>query len=274
MLYDTFGHALPLGKFPNGETDFTGVTNLSVFALSEITLKWKNDQDLFHLMMVKRSLGDMRVSLKILYMPYSRMDRDKDHTSKCSLRYAGEFIQSLNFTKIKVLDPHSDLTLAYLGEKAVGYYLFENLDTPQFADLNVTPENTVLMFPDAGAAKRYGSLNTFKKFPQVIGNKLRDFQTGQIQGYQVTNAEVVTGKTVIIVDDLCSQGTTFKFAANELKKFNPAKIILLVSHCEDTILKGNLLKDDSNVNLVITTDSIFNGQHPKMRILNLLEEQA
>lgn len=245
---------VPLSFFPNGELKVPNCDTHHLF------LRWDSDSDLIHLMLLKEQMRD-RVHLTILYMPYSRMDRGPGGNSRCSLRYIGEFLKALDFASIEVIDPHSDLTLAYLGEKAEARYpFFEDFDTLETAD--------VLMFPDAGAQKRYGHSWTG---PAVVGNKVRDFETGKITGYTIDNPSAVTDKNVIILDDLCSKGTTFLFAANELRKYSPKSIRLVVTHCESSVFNGELLGPNSPIDEIITTDSMLNGKHAKLTVLSLFE---
>lgn len=245
----------PFSLFPNKEM------KCPVLDTYKLILKWESDADLIHLMLLKKHMTG-NVHLKILYMPYSRMDRDSKGGTKCSLRYIGEFIQSLDFRSIEVVEPHSDLTLAYLGEASEAVY-------PFFDDLTDFDDSDVLMFPDAGAQKRYGPKWTGDS---VVGNKVRNFDTGYITGYTIDNPSLVTGRNVKIVDDLCSKGTTFLFAAKELRKFNPDRIDLVVTHCEDTVYEGELLNPSkSPIDSIITTNSILtNTSSPKIHIRKLI----
>jgi len=220
-------------------------------AYKELTFRWRTDSDLITLMLLKKHYPDLR-HLRVLYMPYGRDDRDAVGGSKCSLRYAGEFIQSLGFEKIVVLDPHSDVSLAYLGENAVSYYPYDLLKEAVGIKQD---EQYVVMFPDAGAAKRYGKI--WKEFQQIVGNKARDFTTGEIIGYSLSNVYLAENAFVLIVDDLCSYGGTFIAAANALLPFKPRWIYLIVTHCENSIFKGKLLDQDSHIDRIITTDSLI-----------------
>ena len=271
---------IDIRQFPNGEMDFSHIQD----DIRIIILKWESDADLFNLMQVKRTLdarGSKQIALTILYMPYSRMDRDAVGGSSCTLRYVGEFIQSLGFAKIRVMDPHSELTLAYLGEKSESIYPFTSFDESLFERQRPNP---IIMFPDAGAQKRYSKMSLFAQLRQVVGYKNRDFATGRILGYDISAADCVRGNAVIIVDDLCSGGATFLFAARELRKFTPDSITLLVSHCEKTVARGDLLKAGSPIDRIVTTNSIIDdawvedwystrgGGTPanKFRILNVI----
>jgi ribose-phosphate pyrophosphokinase len=258
------GSVIPYSTFPNGELNFKKIEEFvedTTYDELNITFKYETDADLFHLLLISRSAAFRQnnlLNLDIAYMPYSRMDRGGYSSSNCSLRTVGELIKAMEFDSIKVCDPHSDLTLAYLGTNATAYYPFKSWEFDS---------KTVIMFPDSGAQKRYAGMSCFSHNEQIVGNKVRDFKTGKIVSYEVSNGKIVADRAIMIVDDLCSYGGTFKFAGDELKKFNPKRIDLMVSHCEESITKGKLFDDDSPIECVWTTNSIIEqGTNPKLHI--------
>ena len=254
----------PFITFPNGELNFKKIEEWADHGVSEdggriIQFKYTSDADLIHLLMIARSpiFRSRPLHLDIKYMPYARMDRGGYTSSNCALRTVGELIRAMEFDSISVCDPHSDLTLAYLGTNADAYYPFEDIRFEA---------SDIIMFPDAGAQKRYAGMSCFKSNQQIVGNKVRDFKTGKIVSYEVSGLGCIEGNKVVIVDDICSYGGTFKLAGDAVKKFNPSSIDLLVSHCEAAIFKGKLFEPDSPINHINTTNSIIesNEGHDNM----------
>jgi len=127
------------------------------------------------------------------------------------------------------------------------------------------PGSCVVYYPDNGAAKRLSKLIDYR---YIRGDKERDWETGEILGTQVLDvtADGLEGNTVLIVDDICSYGGTFIQAAEALKKLGVAHIYLYVTHCENSVLQGNLLTSGL-IDGVFTTRSIFTGEHPLITIL-------
>ena len=60
-------------------------------------------------------------------------------------------------------------------------------------------------------------------------SKKRDIKTGKLSGFTVY-ADDLEGNTCVIVDDICDGGGTFNGLAQELKKKNCGKLILIVTH--------------------------------------------
>ncbi|MFF2531613.1 ribose-phosphate pyrophosphokinase [Brevibacillus sp. NPDC058079] len=258
------GTTLTFNTFPNAETLVDGKQILSLIQTGEeniVVFKYEDDTDLMKLFFVKRFLDDCKAkaSLLITYMPYSRMDR-KEGDSVFTLKYIASFINDLAFESVRVIEPHSDVTPALI-DRCIPEYPTLNLLTKAMEIVGFDKERDYLFFPDAGAQKRYGKVSGVK---QLVGYKERDFQSGHIKQLQVVGNVEKPGFKVIIVDDLCSKGGTFMLSGTELRKIGASEVHLLVTHCEKTIFKGDLLNTDV-INTIITTDTILDGNtHDKM----------
>ncbi|CAH1210725.1 Putative ribose-phosphate pyrophosphokinase [Paenibacillus plantiphilus] len=248
--------------FPNGETLVNGEQMLqaAVDGPNTVAFKYRHDGDLIGLMFVKRFLDDhgFRARLVIYYMPYSRMDR-VEGSSVFTLKYVADFINTLQFDTVTVIEPHSDVTLALLNKSRAVYPSVELLERVA-AEVNFNLEEDYLFFPDAGAQKRYSKVKGYKG---LVGFKVRDFQTGQIMQLDIVGKvdDSKKGFKAIIVDDLCSYGGTFLMSAEKLKEIGAAQIYLLVGHCENSIYEGKLLNADF-IDRVFTTDSILEQPEP------------
>jgi ribose-phosphate pyrophosphokinase len=129
------------------------------------------------------------------------------------------------------------------------------------ADIGFHPAYDYIVFPDAGAGKRYSKILA----PNIIvGNKKRDFTNGKILGLElIGNIDAYYGKKAIIVDDLTSYGTTFVQTSKALKEKGIEEVYLLVAHTEPNAFKphpatGDLLLE--HINRLYTTDSIINEE--------------
>lgn len=249
-------------KFPNGETRLLGDGVKRIVKLrNRVTFKYEDDSDLVKLMFLKNyidELGEYNNDLVMYYMPYSRMDRSENE-SPFTLKYVSNFINSLKFNSIKPIEPHSDVTPALLDHSKAVYVNFDLL--PKVTEeIGFNKEIDYLFFPDAGAAKRYHSLKGFK---QLVGHKDRDFNTGEIKSLKVVGDVPEQPNKIIIVDDLSSFGGTFLHSSNALKELGFKEVYLLVSHAEYSIFKGELLKEDGNINKVFTTNTIISVEDEK-----------
>ena len=79
--------------------------------------------------------------------------------------------------------------------------------------------------------------------------------------------DMIAGRNVLIIDDICSKGGTFYHSAKRLKEAGAANIYLYVTHCESTIYEGELLKEDSLIKHIFTTNSLLTAPNEKMTIV-------
>ena len=219
---------------------------------NEFTWLYDNDSELFTLYCLVRDIQRrMPHSRNILYMPYiphARQDRNVGGRL-FTLKSFAEIINSLNFSLVVVLDPHSDVSTALIDRCLCDY--------PSGLEDKACGEADAIMFPDAGAAKKYPTYG----LKSIIGNKHRNTD-GRIDAYDLLNFEDGI-KRVIIRDDICSYGGTFVAAAKALRDRGAEHITLIVSHCENNIIKGEVF---NCIDKVITTDSICTIEHPKLEI--------
>lgn len=255
--------------FPNGETIFKtkrmnpleDIGNYFVFEL-----KYESDADIAKLIIVKNYITENFIDadciLHMNYIPYSRMDR-KIEGFIFSLKYFCKIINELNFAEVVVLDPHSYVSTALLDRvKEFSIIPLVNL-VLQYETIDY------IFYPDNGAYKRYGEVLKFDTQKRTFyGSKKRDLQTGKITGYNLVDAPDLIGKNILIVDDLCAKGFTFMKAGEALKLAGAKRVVLYVTHCEETIYRGELLTTNV-IDHIYTTNSIlqnFNEKITKMEI--------
>lgn len=258
------GKVVKFETFPNGETklihtdlDISMDSHIEAVSVqNEVFFKYEDDKDLINLMFLKKYIDEFSVeaNLIISYMPYSRMDRS-ENDSPFTLKYVANFINSLNFYEVAVIEPHSDVTCALLNNTSPYYINFDLVESvKQLVGFN--DKIDYIVFPDAGAQKRYAKMEATN---QLVGFKHRDFNTGKIESLKIIGDihTTVSQSKAIIVDDLSSYGGTFVRTSQELKKLGVKEVYLLVAHAENSIFKGNLF---NHIDKVFTTDSIITEQ--------------
>lgn len=260
------GQEVELGSFPDG----TMLLHQDIPAQDKVTIDWlyENDRELVALIYLTNHLkahGREEIHLYMPYIPNARQDRVKTAEDVFTLKYFAGVINSLGFRTVTVLDPHSSVSEALIDRICVEKPE-KNIQLAITAIRRATGEEPSMFYPDEGAGKRYSGMVSL---PYAFGIKKRDWKTGQIQGLDVAGSvESIRGKDILIVDDICSRGGTFYHSAKKLKELGAKDIYLYVSHCEDTILEGDLL-DSGLIRRVYTTNSILTKNHPKIRVMKL-----
>lgn len=246
---------------------------------TRIEFRFKDNESLFKLLLLDNVLerNNLLVDYYFWYLPYSRMDRIKEDETAFSLEIIANLINNLKSANHKyTLDAHSDVSLALVRKiKELGKdFSFHNEVIKRVLKSEDFDEKTILVFPDGGARKRFENKVDLSKVKNIITcDKSRDFQSGQIKEI-IANFEKRENtsddfENIFVIDDLCSYGGTFigvKEAINKIIKDNKAKYNLIITHCEDVILKGKVLDEYEKV---FTTDSLLTITHPKIDIYNL-----
>ena len=231
-----------------------------------ITWQYESDAELFALYSLKKHLDRIapgwNVYLYLPYIPNARQDRVKGRGDVFTLKYFTEIINSLKFERVYVLDPHSSVSEALIDNIVV-------ISPADFIDKtlnNIGTDNLLMFYPDEGAMKRYSSMAE-KEY--AFGIKRRDWATGKIEGLDVAGCvDKIKDSRILIVDDICSRGGTFYHSAKKLKELGAKEIYLYITHCENTILEGELLTSGL-IEKVYTTNSIFTKEHEKIEVFKL-----
>lgn len=265
------GNPVKFDTYPNGETKVTFPENYEKISINTIRFHYESDADILYLKFVKDHLDQITLSywdLFIDYMPYERMDRS-ENGSVFTLRSVANLINSLNFRKVKVVEPHSDVTCALL-DRSEPFWFSKLLDLKGWLghDAGFDIKYDYVVFPDSGAEKRYASF--FPDFNTLTANKHRDFETGRITKLTINVDEPIPfriGRQAFIIDDLSSYGGTFVMAALKLRDLGFSKISLWVAHAEDSIFKGKLL---DHINYIYCSDSMTHSkEHSRVHVIPL-----
>ena len=272
---------------------------------TEIFWRYENDEECMTLFYIVNHIREhdpeAEIVLTMHYLPNARMDRTKNAREVFTLKYFCKFINSLNFKRVRILDPHSDVGVALLDRVEV---MTDTLETYIEYAINKASEDCddedfVVYFPDAGAMKRYRDMRCFKRINIVYGQKVRNWETGKIEGLEVMDKDghaltsdvlvdvettgldgkdvppyisvkkALEGKTVLMIDDIISYGGTLYFSAKKLKELGAEHVFAYATHTENSVLdpeKGTFLKclEDGTVDMLYTSSSLFSGKHPKI----------
>lgn len=231
---------------------------------STITWLYEDISELVYLQFVIKQIQNYfplnKLCLEMPYLPCARQDRAENTPKDLPLlKYMGEIINSMDFAQVIILDPHSSVAQNVLNKVEILSPIKEIEHIYQ--SLVSAYGQVLLFFPDEGSMKRYGSAC---KQPYCFGVKHRDWETGRIESLEVSGkTELIKDSAILIVDDICSKGGTFRYAAKKLKELGCGDIYLWVTHCEDTIQQGNLLVNPL-IKKIFTTDSICHVDDDKI----------
>ncbi|WRW34282.1 ribose-phosphate pyrophosphokinase [Staphylococcus phage CF7] len=256
-------------KFPNGEINFK-YDDLEYLVEGDLRFdvffKWESDADLMHFYMFTKYIEQLGIKdkaefLDIAYLPYSRMDRvEEGHSNMFSLKYIAEFINSLNYKSVWVVEPHSPVTEELLKNSFAVDVTIKLLN--RYIDMSEEPVTIVL--PDKGAYDRYLFDaerilidSNIEDYSIVYGEKERDFETGKIKGIKIIKDDNIIYNNCIILDDLTSYGGTFVGCKKALDNLGVSSVSLILTHAERVFTNGKLF--ESGFKDIVVTDSMLSS---------------
>jgi ribose-phosphate pyrophosphokinase len=172
-----------------------------------------------------------RVTALVPYLAYARKDRRSKPRDPVSSRYVAQLFESLGTDRVVSLDVHN--LAAYQNAFRIPAEQLEArpLFVAHFAPLLAAGE-VVVVSPDVGGAKRAEALR------QALGRRLgRPVGAAFVEKYRsagVVSGDAVVGdvdgKTVLIVDDLVSSGTTLARAADACRHRGAERVFAAATH--------------------------------------------
>lgn len=214
------------GRFPNGEGIFKNLKRAIFPTLNVINLIYRDDSELFALGIlmhyIKDNYPDAKCILDMPFCPYGQADRPMGENI-FTMKYFAKYINSLGFSEVRILDPHSPVMIGCLDRVTTQYPIEEIEFRMECGDTDL------LFYPDNGAAKKYSEV--YEGVPYGYGIKKRELSTGKILSYECSlDRADVEGKKILIVDDLIVKGSTYKYAAKLLNDLGAAEVNLFITH--------------------------------------------
>lgn len=243
--------------FPDGQPhlkiDMSHIARLDRKAPLQINTRLANANDLMMVLFAKNTLDYLefeQVELNISYLTAARMDRVMQDGEPFSLKVVANILNLGSFKKIRIFDPHSEVSTAVIDRS----YAVTNHEYVKDAMADYFKKNAqtdyCIVSPDAGALKKIHKLAQYLNVENVVEcMKERDVKTGALLSFKTTVTDL-SGQTCFIVDDICDGGGTFAGTAKMLKEKGAVKVILIVSH--GIFSKGSSI---DQVDEIYTTDS-------------------
>ena len=247
-----------LSNFPAGEPHAKlNRTAANIGDKIDIILKGADLNEYAQVLMMINLLKQYNVEPRI-FVPYLGGARaDKDATRGWE-PYA-MFLRQ--YPRVTVADIHST--------KHVDF--FKAIDIIRPVDIipnEIVAKYDVIVAPDQGAVGRATSVAGLSKKIAVM-QKERDQDTGRILNYDFDPYRprpFLSRKKLLVVDDICDGGMTFKFLAETLKAYDVAQLDLYVTH---GVFSGNAKENLAAYDTIYTTNSLESAKNVDAHIIDL-----
>lgn len=259
-------------KFPDGQqsVDITRPTYLSD-KIVQIKSRLNSFKDLELIICANQALRNCGCKDIELYVPYFLGARSDRRFTGGGVNYLKQvicpIINSQNFNKVTVLDPHSDVLEACLNNFAKDNNFNLVDDALSYLIKDGEDHKVALVSPDAGAMKKiYDVAKHFGITNVTTATKVRDIKTGNILRTELPTMDLDGIEHIVIIDDICDGGRTFTELAKEIKKQTDKPIYLIITH---GIFSAGFDELAKYFNYIYTTNSVKDIDNPIVKQLNI-----
>jgi len=195
------------------------------------------------------------------YFGWARQDRKDKPRVPIAAKLVAKMLEVAGATRIITMDLHADQIQGFF-EKPVDHLFASTVFLPYLNDLNL--KNLTIASPDMGGSKRAYAYSKFLQSDVVICYKQR------IKANVISHMELigdVTGKNVVLVDDMVDTAGTLTKAADLMMEKGALSVRAICTH---PILSGSAYEriEDSKLEELIVTNTIpLKKKSNKIRVL-------
>lgn len=244
---------LTIGRFPDGEISMvlkTDVSGREVTLIGSTQPPAENLMELLFALDLIAEKGASKITCFLPYLGYSKSDREKVPGQTVSSRVTAKLFETVGGDKLNViaLDVHSSEVESYFKVPLKNISMMGPL-AERFKNI----DNLSIVSPDEGGVKRAKEFAGFLDKEVVTINKKR-LSDNEVKILEVSGD--VSGKNVVIVDDMVQSGGTILEAAKALREKGAKDIFLAVTHMDYPGGGWKKLADDNLIKKIVTTNSI------------------
>ncbi len=257
-----------ISKYSDGEFQPSfeeSIRGLRVFLVCSTFPSSDNLMELLLMIDAAKRASARHITAVIPYFGWARQDRKDKPRVPIGAKLVAKLIEAAGATRIMTMDLHADQIQGFF-EKPVDHLFASTIFLPYVRSLNL--DKLTIASPDMGGSKRAYAYSKFLESDVVICYKQRK-QANVIDTMELIGD--VTGRNVILVDDMIDTGGTLAKAADMMMERGALSVRAICTHA---ILSGDAYQkiENSKIQELIVTDSIpLKKSSPKIRVVSCAE---
>jgi ribose-phosphate pyrophosphokinase len=248
------------GEFqPSFEESIRG---LRVFLVCSTFPNADNLMELLLMIDAAKRASARHITAVMPYFGWARQDRKDKPRVPIGAKLVAKLLETAGATRIMTMDLHADQIQGFF-EKPVDHLFASTIFVPYIKSLNL--ENLTIASPDMGGSKRAYAYSKFLGSDVVICYKQRK-EANKIETMELIGD--VTGRNIILVDDMIDTGGTLAKAADLMMEKGALSVRAICTH---PILSGGAYEkiEQSQLKELIVTDSIpLKKTTPKIKVVS------
>ncbi|MBT7240560.1 MAG: ribose-phosphate pyrophosphokinase [Flavobacteriaceae bacterium] len=251
-------------KYSDGEFQPSfeeSVRGSRVFIVGSTNPSSENLMEMLLMLDAAKRASARHITAVMPYFGWARQDRKDKPRVPIAAKLVAKMLEVAGATRIITMDLHADQIQGFF-EKPVDHLFASTLFLPYLKSLNL--ENLTIASPDMGGSKRAYAYSKALESDVVICYKQRE-KANVISHMELIGE--VTGKNVVLVDDMVDTAGTLTKAADLMMERGALSVRAITTHA---ILSGNAYERIENSKLaeLIVTDSIpLKQQSDKIRVI-------
>lgn len=266
-------YGMPLGKvntahYSDGEFQPSfeeSVRGSRVFIIGSTFPSADNLMEMLLMLDAAKRSSARHITAVMPYFGWARQDRKDKPRVPIAAKLVAKMLEAAGATRIITMDLHADQIQGFF-EKPVDHLYASTVFLPYLKSLNLN--RLTIASPDMGGSKRAYAYSKALKSDVVICYKQR------AKANKISHMELigdVTGKNVVLVDDLVDTAGTLTHAANLMMERGATSVRAICTH---PVLSGNAYQKikESKLEELIVTDSIpLKEESDKIRVVPCAE---
>jgi len=248
------------GEFqPSFEESIRGTR---VFLIGSTNPGPENLMELLLMLDAAKRASARHITAVIPYFGWARQDRKDKPRVPIAAKLVAKMLETAGATRIITMDLHADQIQGFF-EKPVDHMFASTIFLPYLRSLNL--DNLTIASPDMGGSKRAYA------YSKALGSDVVICYKQRAKANIISHMELigdVTGKNVVLVDDMVDTAGTLTKAADLMMERGALSVRAICTH---PILSGNAYDrlENSKLEELIVTDSIpVSQESPKIRVLS------
>lgn len=226
---------MKINKYPDGTSYYELITNN---VNQEYTVRINSYEDLWHLNQLVDAHNNFMAKVPTITIPClidAQADKRFASNQSSGLKLVCKFLNSMN-ANFKIFHPHNPEVVEALMDNVEiidnSYFINSVLVQTREIIKSEKENKLIVLLPDGGAYKWGVKLMDKLGFSGTVlaCAKNRVYENGESTLKQQLPGFNFKGKDILIIDDICVYGGTFKGLSKLLREKNCGKLYLAVSH--------------------------------------------
>jgi ribose-phosphate pyrophosphokinase len=233
-----------------------------VFIIGSTHPTSKNLMEMLLMLDAAKRSSARHITAVLPYYGWARQDRKDKPRVPIAAKLTASLLETAGATRIITMDLHADQIQAFF-EKPVDHLFASTIFLPYLRKLNLG--NLTIASPDMGGSKRAYA------YAKALGSDVVICYKQRAKANIISHMELigdVTGKNVVLVDDMVDTAGTLSRAADMMIERGALSVRAICTHA---ILSGSAYEklENSKIEALIVTDSIpLKKSSSKLRVLS------